>query len=117
MKVKRAQDELNEVVEHLKTSGSSLEFFEQQTYTWKEECRTLILRGREQESKYEAEIMSMKSETTPLAGEIAILRARVYSGPSDDETLRAICTQVALEHGKLCLSCAGDRTAAGVSPA
>ena len=53
---KQTQDELNEVVEHLRTSRSSLEFFEQQTLTWKEECRTLILRGREQDSKYEAEI-------------------------------------------------------------
>ena len=43
---KQTRDELTEVVEHLQTSKSSLEFFEQQSYTWKEECRTLILRGR-----------------------------------------------------------------------
>ena len=63
----KATEELNEVVGHLKTSRSSLDYFEQQTYTWKEECRTLILRSRERESKYEAEIVSMKSEMTTLA--------------------------------------------------
>ena len=94
----KATDELSEVVGHLKTSRSSLEYFEQQTYTWKEECRTLILRGREQESKYEAEIISMKSEMTVLAGEITILRARFCNGSSEDDVLLAKCTQLALEN-------------------
>ena len=58
-------------------------------------CRTLILRGREQESKYGVEIVSMKSEMMTLAGEITILRARVFSGSSDDDALRDKCTQLA----------------------
>ena len=89
---------MSEVVEQLKTSRSALEFFEQQTYTWKDDCRTLILRGREQESKYEAEIMSMKSEMTVLAGEITILRARAFNVSSEDDALRAKCTWLALEN-------------------
>ena len=64
----KATDELSDVVGHLRSSRSSLEYFEQQTYAWNDECRTLILRGREKESKYEAEIMSMKSDMTTLAG-------------------------------------------------
>ena len=32
----KATDELSEVVRHLKTSRSSLEYFEQQAYAWKE---------------------------------------------------------------------------------
>ena len=55
--MKQTQYEFTEVVERLKASNSSLEFFEQQSYTWKDECRTLILRGREQEAKYESDIL------------------------------------------------------------
>ena len=46
----KATDELNEVVGHLKTSRSSLEYFERQTYGCKAEGRTLILRNREKEN-------------------------------------------------------------------
>ena len=42
-----ATSELAEVIGHLRVSKSTLEHFEQQAYTWKEECRTLILRSRE----------------------------------------------------------------------
>ena len=83
----KVNDELSEVVGHLKTS--SLEYFEQQTYTWKEECRTLTLRSREKESQYKAELMSVKSEMTTLVGEIVNLRAHISSGPHVDEALRA----------------------------
>ena len=37
-----ATSKLIEVVEQLKTSIPSLEHFEHQSYTWKEECRTLF---------------------------------------------------------------------------
>ena len=37
--------------------------------------------------------MSMKSDMRTLAGEITVLRTRVYSG-SSDEALRAKCTQL-----------------------
>ena len=40
----------------------------------------------------------MKSEMTMLAGEITVLRARVGNSPSDDDVLRAKCTQLALEN-------------------
>ena len=40
----------------------------------------------------------MKSEMTMLAGEITVRRARVYHVSSDDDALRAKCTQLALEN-------------------
>ena len=40
----------------------------------------------------------MKSDMTMLAGEITVLRARVGNGSSDDDVLRAKCTQLALEN-------------------
>ena len=86
----------------MKVSRSSLEFHEHQSYTWQEECKTLILRGREQEAKYETDILSMKSEMTMLAGEITVLRARVGDG-SPDDVLRAKCTQLALENESFCI--------------
>jgi hypothetical protein len=39
----------------------------------------------------------MKSEMTMLPGEITVLRARVGNGSSDDDVLRAKCTQLALD--------------------
>ena len=42
--------------------------------------------------------MSMKSEMTVLAGEITVLRTCVLNGSSDDDALRATCTQLALEN-------------------
>jgi hypothetical protein len=58
----------------------------------------LILRGREQEAKYETDILSMKSEMTMLAGEITVLRACVEEGPMGDDALRTKCTKLALEN-------------------
>ena len=86
--VQKATSELVEVAGHLRASKSSLEHLEQQIYTWKEECRTLILRSRDNDSKYEAEIASMKSEITFLVGDIVTLRTRIFSGPNVDEALR-----------------------------
>ena len=83
----KATSELVEVAGHVRASKSPLEHFEQQAYTWKEECRTLLLRSRDKDSKYEAEIASMKSDMTALVGDIIILRTRVYSGSNDDEAL------------------------------
>jgi hypothetical protein len=94
----RARAELAEVVEHLQLSRASLEYHEHQSYTWQEECKTLILRGREQEAKYETDILSMKSETTMLAREITVLRARVGNGSLYDDALRTKCTKIALEN-------------------
>ena len=61
----KATSELVEVVGHLIASISYIEHFEQQAYTWKEERRTLILRSREKDAMYEAEITSVKSERRP----------------------------------------------------
>ena len=58
----------------------------------------MILRSRDKDFKYEAEIASMKSDMTALAGESITLRTRVYSGSTDDEALRAKCAQLAIEH-------------------
>ena len=90
---------------------------EHRAYTWKEECRILLLRSREKESKYEAEIMSMKSEMTTLAGEIAVLRTRVNSGSSNNDALRAKYTQLALENEGFVSHVWETEAAVGVSPA
>ena len=47
--------------------------------------------------------MPMKSDMTVLAGEITILRARVYNGSSDDDALSAKFTQLALANER-CVS-------------
>ena len=62
----KATSELTEVIGHLRASKSTLEYLEQQAYTWKDECQTLILRSRDKDAMYEVEIMSMKSEMTTL---------------------------------------------------
>ena len=40
----------------------------------------------------------MKTEMSVLAGEITVLRTRVFNGSSDDDALRATCAQLALEN-------------------
>ena len=96
----KATSGLAEVAGHLCASKSTLERFEPYAYTWREECRTLILRSREKDSRYEAVVSSLKSDTTSLAGEIVTLRTHISSGPHFDEALRAKCTQLqlAIEH-------------------
>ena len=74
----KATSELTEVTGHLLASKSTLEYFEQQAYTWKEECCTLILCTREKDAGYEAEISSMKSKMAILAGEIVTLRTHTF---------------------------------------
>ena len=54
--------------------------FEQQASTWKEEFRCVMIRSRDKDSRYEAEIVSMKAEMRALAGEIVALRAHISDG-------------------------------------
>ena len=56
------------------------------------------MRSRDNDSRYAAEIVCIKSEMAILAGEIVILRTEISSGPNVDEALRATCTQLATDH-------------------
>ena len=62
---------------HFLASKATLTNFEQQAYTWKEECRSLIIRSGDKDNRYEVEIISMSSEMTALAGEVVTLRAHL----------------------------------------
>jgi len=89
--------EPTEVTGYLLATKTTTTHVEQQACTWKEESRTLILRSRDKETRYEVDIVSMISDMTTLAGEIVTLRAHISNLPSADEALRTKCTQLAVE--------------------
>ena len=93
----RATSELVDVTGHFLASKATLRNFEQQAYNWKEECRSLILRSRDTDNRYEVEIVPARSEMTALAGEIVTLRAPPSDGSNVDDMLRARCTRLEVE--------------------
>ena len=55
---------VNEINAHFLVSRSRLLVVEQQDNDWKEECRLIVNTGRGKDDKYEAEVVSLRTEVT-----------------------------------------------------
>ena len=73
---RKSNFELNEMAKHLSPSRTTSATMEKLVPDWKEECRLVVRKSRDKEDRYEAEVVTMKSELLSISQAVVAYRLK-----------------------------------------